>query len=88
MKKLNVQSILTKRYRLQKLKLYLLIIRFDLLRLRDVQLSQLRFEIAVHLQFEEGLGNANLELVGLGPAALDYLRVRRQHLKEFMKPKH
>lgn len=63
------------------MKLHLLIIRFNLFRLRDVKFSQLRFEIAVHLQFEECLGNANLELVGLGPAALNYFRVRRQHLK-------
>lgn len=73
--------------RSQELKLYLLIIRFNLLRLRDVELSQLRFEVAVHLQFEEGLGNTNLELVGLGPAVFDYLRVCRQHLKGFTRSK-
>lgn len=63
--------------------LHLFIIRLNFLRLRDVEFPQLRFEIAVHLQLEEGLGNANLELVGLSPAALNYFRVRRQHLKGF-----
>lgn len=54
----------------------------DLLGFGDMQLLQLRLEVRVHLQLEQGLGNLAFERIGLSAPRFEDFRVGSQHLKQ------